>query len=337
MRRLDRLSTDKLLDLRMCDLGVALEGTWLETSVDRLHRELEQAGLRRFHPRFYLADEWCSPDGIPAVGVPFYLAHPRLMRLERQMMFEVEGGTRLECMQLLRHEAGHALQHAYHLERKRKWQRTFGKASVSYPDFYRPNPMSKRFVQYLDGWYAQAHPVEDFAETFAVWLTPRSNWRQRYAKWPARKKLEYVEELAEELGDEKQRVNTRAQPYSLSKLRHTLRRHYERRQEHYRPGPSEEYDRDLFMIFSDSTRYWRNETAASFLRRNRRQIREQVALFTGEYQFTLDQVLQAMIGRSKELGLRLTKSERQTKLDFAIMLTVHTVHLLHRRDEWHPL
>jgi hypothetical protein len=116
-----------------------------------------------------------------------------------------------------------------------------------------------------------------------------------------------------------------------------LRRHYERRQEHYSPGFSDEYDRDLLKIFSDSARYRNNETAASFLRRNRRQIREQISLFTGEYQFTVDQVLRDIMGRCRELRLRLIKGERQTKLDFAIMLTVHTVHLLHRRDTWHPL
>ena len=123
----------------------------------------------------------------------------------------------------------------------------------------------------------------------------------------------------------------------VTRLRHTLRRHYERRQDHYSPGFSDEYDRDLHKIFSDSARYRNNETAASFLRRNRRQIREQISLFTGEYQFTVDQVLRDIIGRCRELRLRLTKGERQTKLDFAIMLTVHTVHLLHRRDTWHPL
>ena len=30
------------------------------------------------------------------------------------------------------------------------------------------------------GAYAASHPEEDFAETFAVWLTPRSNWRQSF-------------------------------------------------------------------------------------------------------------------------------------------------------------
>lgn len=331
------LPTEELLDVRICDLGLSLSGTWLEDCTGRLDDELQARGLRRFRPHAWLADEWCSPDGIPGIGIPFYLAHPRLMRLERQMMFEVEGATRPECMRLLRHEAGHAWQHAYELQRRRRWQRIFGHASKRYPEFYRPNPASKSYVQHLDGWYAQAHPVEDFAETFAVWLAPRSQWRKHYRGWPALRKLQYVEELARELGDAKPRVRSRARPYSISRLRYTLRAHYERRQAHYSPGFSNEYDRDLLNIFSDAHRYRSNETAASFLRRNRRQIREQVALFTGEYQFTVDQVLHDIMGRCRELKLRLTKAERQTKLDFAIMLTVHTVHLLHRRDTWHPL
>lgn len=331
------MPTKELLDIRMCDLELSIEGSWLQDVIGRLRAELDRAGLKRFRPHSWLCDEWCSPDDIPGIGIPFYLAHPRLMRLERQMMFEVEGGTKSECMRLLRHEAGHALQHAYQLQRRRRWQREFGLASAPYPDFYNPNPLSKSYVEHLDGWYAQAHPVEDFAETFAVWLSPSSKWRQRYAEQPAIRKLEYVDELATELSKLSPSVRSRAKPYALPKLRHSLRKHYERRQAHYGPGFGDQYDRDLSKIFSDSQAQRGQETAASFLRRNRRQIREQVARFTGEYQFTIDQVLGDIIGRCRELGLRLASSERETKTNFAIMLTVHTVHLLHKRDTWHPL
>ena len=187
----------------MCDLGLTVHDTWLEDCVERLREELDDVGLRRFRVHTWLSDEWCSPDRVPGIGIPFYLAHPRLIRLERQMMFEVEGGTRLECMRLLRHEAGHALQHAYNLQRRKLWQRAFGRASDPYPDFYRPNPLSKGFVEHLDGWYAQAHPVEDFAETFAVWLAPRSNWRKQYATSRALDKLEYIDALVDDLSDRK--------------------------------------------------------------------------------------------------------------------------------------
>ena len=121
------------------------------------------------------------------------------MKLEKKMMLDVEGGTWSECMAILRHEAGHTLQHAYQLQRRRRWQQLFGPSSKRYPRYYRPNPASRHFVQHLRLWYAQSHPDEDFAETFAVWLKPRSNWRTRYAGWPALKKLEYVDELMDEI------------------------------------------------------------------------------------------------------------------------------------------
>jgi hypothetical protein len=333
---LHRLSKEQLLDIRFCDLGLGIEGTWLEEPIEIVSRELEARGIE-FQPHYWLADEWFSPDGVPGVAIPFYLAHTRLTRLESTMMFEVEGSTRSECLRLLRHEMGHALDTAYGLHRRRTWQRIFGKNSQPYPDYYRPRPSSKRFVQHLDGWYAQSHPAEDFAETFAVWLRRGSNWRTRYIGWPALKKLEYVDELMEKVASERPKVRSRARPYSLSKLRHSLRTHYDRKRAHYDIGYSEAYDRDLVRLFSGSKTNRKRPTAASFLRKYRREIRELVATWTGEYEFTLDQILKEMIGRCRELKLRLGGSEARAKVDFAIMLAVHTVHYLHRGDEWHPV
>src|ERR1044072_3467043 len=98
-------------------------------------------------------------------------------------MLEVEGGTDTECLRILRHEAGHALDTAFRLHFKRQWREHFGSFAQRYPDFYKPKPKSRRYVLHLPTWYAQAHPAEDFAETFAVWLTPRSRWRRRYRSW----------------------------------------------------------------------------------------------------------------------------------------------------------
>ena len=134
----------------------------------------------RFRPHCWLAQEWFSPDGIPGIAIPFYLAHRRLMSIERRFMREVEGGNRNWLMRILRHEAGHAIDSAYRLRRRSRWRAVFGPASLPYPDTYRPRPGSRRFVQHLGAWYAQAHPTEDFAETFAVWLKPHSPWRREY-------------------------------------------------------------------------------------------------------------------------------------------------------------
>ena len=58
----------------------------------------------------------------------------------------------------------------------------------------------------LEGWYAQSHPVEDFAETFAVWLAPRSNWRAQYENWPALRKVEYIDRTMRRLKNRKPQI-----------------------------------------------------------------------------------------------------------------------------------
>lgn len=333
-----RLSDDALLDLRICDLEVSLEHTWLETCVRRLHDELERRGLR-LRPHAWLSDEWFSPEGVPGIAVPFYLAHPRLMKLERSQLLEVEGGNTRECMQIMRHEAGHAFQHAYRLHRRRRWQQLFGKSSKTYPEYYRPNPTSKRHVQHLRLWYAQAHPDEDFAETFAVWLRPRSDWRRRYAEWPALRKLEYVDELMAEIGDRTPPVRSRARVDPVHRIRRTLREHYDERRERYSVERPTVWDRDLRRLFSDDPAHARHQAASTFLRRHRGEIRRRVARWTGEYQFTLDTVLEDMIERCKELGLRTVGAERELEIDFAVLLTVKTMHFLYSEGhkEWIPL
>src|SRR5215470_14212339 len=175
-----RLPDEELLQLRLKDLKVKIEGTWLQGCLDALQAELEERGLR-VRPHAWVSNEWFSPSDTPGIAIPFYLTHPRLIRLERKMIIDVEGGTVPECMRILRHEAGHVMQHAYQLQTRRPWQQLFGPSSRRYPSYYRPNPASRRYVQHLPLWYAQSHPDEDFAETFAVWLAPRSNWRKRYA------------------------------------------------------------------------------------------------------------------------------------------------------------
>src|SRR3954463_10591805 len=190
---------DRLLHFRVCQLGVSIETSVLAERISELQKELDARGLATFRPQFWLSDEWFSPDGVPGVAVPFYLAHPRLERLERTYMLDVEGGTPEWCMRILRHEAGHAIDNAYKLRRRHRRQQVFGPSYKAYPQFYDPKPYSKSFVLHLDSWYAQSHPDEDFAETFAVWMNPESDWRPRYEGWPALKKLEYMDALMKEI------------------------------------------------------------------------------------------------------------------------------------------
>ncbi|MFP5378633.1 MAG: putative zinc-binding metallopeptidase [Vicinamibacteria bacterium] len=324
------LTDEELLSVRMSDLPLRLEGTVVESRIAQLRAELDARGLK-FPIHFYLAAEWFTPDGVPGIAVPFYLGHPRLMRLERAQMLEVEGGTYDDCLRILRHECGHALQHAYRLQLRSGWRRHFGSPTRKYPDEYRPNPASRRFVQHLRLYYAQSHPVEDFAETFAVWLQPRAVWRKRYAGWPALRKLEYVDELMAEIADLTPPVRTRRQVESLRTLSITLGEYYEQKRQEYSLEHPDIFDRDLQRLFSDDPAHRAHERASAFLRRNRADIRRVVSRWTGEYQFAVDQVLTDMIGRCRDLKLRAVGAERRLRMDAALMLTVNTMNFLHRR------
>ncbi len=322
------LNDEALLDVRFCELGLAIEGSWLEARIAQLYDELGTRGLE-FRPHFWLSSEWFTPDGVPGIAVPFYLAHPRLMRLEKAQMLEVEGGTPEWCLQILRHEAGHAFDNAYDLRKRRKRVQMFGSPSVEYPEFYLPRPYSKSFVQHIDSWYAQSHPDEDFAETFAVWLTPDSDWRARYTDWPALRKLEYMDTLMNSLAGLPPRLATRRRVEPLERLRTTLRRHYAKKRAHYGVEHPNFYDRDLRKLFSDAPEYRPHRKASRFIHSVRRDVRRLVAEWTGSYQYTIDRVIEDMIARCNELNLRLKYPEDRTKLDFTMLVTVQTMNYLH--------
>jgi Putative zinc-binding metallo-peptidase len=321
------LPDEQLLDARLADLPLTVSGSLAER-VAQIQHELATCGLR-LDIHFYLSDEWFTPDGATSIAIPFYLAHPRLEMLEEAQMLEVEGGEPEWGMRILRHEAGHAIDNAFRLRLRRQRREIFGSPSVPYPEFYTPKPYSKSFVLHLDAWYAQSHPDEDFAETFAVWLTPSSEWRQRYLGWPAMKKIEYMDVLMHSLRDQTPRVQNPEEVDPLRKLRKTLRQHYRNKRRHYGVDHPGFYDRDLRRIFSDAPECASNTTAAQFISRIRRPVRRVVASWTGIYQYTIDQVLEDMIARCRELKLRLAVPEDQARQEFTVLLTVQTMNHLH--------
>src|SRR5207253_3156274 len=162
---------------------------------------------------------------------------------------------------------------------------------------------------HLDHWYAQSHPDEDFAETFAVWLDPASLWATRYAGWPAQRKLEYVDRLMRDLAGTRPRVHSKRQVDPLPRLRMTLREHYRKKREHYGLDSPDFYESDLRNLFSDAAAYAKNPSAARFVRRIRKDVRGIVASFTDTYQYTIDQLIEKIIRRCRELNLRLADSE----------------------------
>ncbi len=154
---LENISEEDLLNARICDLPLKIKGTWIAECIDQLFAELQEKGIV-FRPECYLADEWLTPEKETCIGIPFYLAHPTLTRLEKKFMIDAEGESKPWCMKLLRHEAGHAVSYAYRLHKRKRWQNIFGPANVEYTDTYKYRPYSKNYVHHLDGYYAQYHP-----------------------------------------------------------------------------------------------------------------------------------------------------------------------------------
>ncbi|MEJ2652201.1 MAG: putative zinc-binding metallopeptidase [Gammaproteobacteria bacterium] len=323
-----RWPKDKLLDMRICDLGLRIAGSPLEPRIEQLYRDLEQRDFE-FRPHFWLSDEWYCPDGVPGVAVPFFLSHPRLRRLELESIMEVEGGTRDWCMRLLRHETAHALLNAYRLQERRDWKQIFGRPTTPYPDTYLPKPYSKRYVLNLPNWYAQAHPHEDWAETFAVWLRPKSDWRRRYRQWPAIKKLEYVDALMHEIRGNRPRLRNLREEYPVEKIRTTLRAYYIGKIARYGHDSPEFFDRDLKKLFSCEPEHGRNEKASRYIRRTRGDIIDVVERWTGEYKYRINEVLKEMVRRCEKLGLRVARDEQEMKPEMVGFLTMVVMHKLY--------
>ncbi len=316
------LSDQELLERRISKLGLRLEGTTLEPLVRQLYDELTTRGLV-LRPPCHIGDEWFVPVGIPAIFVPFFLVHDRLRALERTMMLEVEGGTKEWFMKLIRHEAAHAYSYAYQLPRKKKWQQTFGRTSrEETPDVYHPRPFSRSYVVHLDDWYAQSHPDEDFAETFAVWLTPGLDWRARYAGWKALQKLEYVDELMHSLVGNPPRHLPDYRVADYDGLNQKLKTYYTHKRKFYEDTYPDFYDADLRQLFPATPGAGRI-TATAYLRRRRRRLLNSVCQWTNEKKFRVNKLLARLIDRCDQLDLNVLNDDPQQ--DFRVTSFITTL------------
>lgn len=315
------LTKSQLLDTRLCELKLQIATSPLAPRIETLYRELASHQLR-FKPHFWLSDDWFCPDGIPGVAIPFYLAHKRLMRLEKTLTMDVEGGDKQWCMNLLRHETAHALLNAYRLDRRKDWQKMFGNPKKKYPNTYWPRPYDRRFVLNLPNWYAQSHPHEDWAETFAVWLRPNSDWQQRYADWPALQKLQYVDQLMAKLGQLPVKIKNRKRTHPIGQIKLTLREYYADKLQRYDADGPEFIDRDLYKLFGHPKRASRNEKASAFLLRVRKEVIESVENWGGEYRYRIDRTILRMARRCDELDLQMNWKEEKVKIELVACLTM---------------
>lgn len=294
---------DRLLEMKLSDLRLSLRGSRLEPLIVKVQRELVRRGIQ-FTPHFWLSSEWFTPDGVPGIAVPFYLVHPRLQELERRQMRGLEMENAQLSLRILRHEIGHAIENAYGLRRLACVQEVFGPSTKTYPTTYSPKIFSRRYVQNLSDGYGQSHPDEDFAETFAVWLTPRRQWKHRYKHWPALKKLEFMDWLMRTyvIRQKPKLTNTRTVD-PLWRLRKTLRAHYCRERRRFGLSGSTQFDRSLKRLFSTPLAPRVGMTADLFLRKIKKELIEEVAWESKKPRYVVEHAVGEMICRARELNL----------------------------------
>ncbi len=302
----------ELLGKRISQLGLRLEGSPVERFVQRLYRELERKGLQRFRPLCYLTDEWGCPDGQPVIGIPFYLADPKLARLEHAMN-DLEDGR--EIMMYLRHEAGHAFNYAYRLYTSPEWRRSFGPFNRRYRDRYRPVPFSRKYVRHLAGWYAQKHPDEDFAETFAVWLTPRSNWRAKYRQWPALAKLRYVERAVRHARQNDPVVSTGDMDITVEQMKLTVEQYYRRWMRANGAAVNVALESDLTDLFVRAgSRRRKLRPAADMLDEHRALLTDKITYWTGVNRPLVRALVERIIRTCREAGLNAIAGKEEAYL-----------------------
>ena len=321
--------TKAVLDTPICKLGLKLETSPVYPFVEQMYKELADKGLQKFKPVVYLSDEWGCPSGEPVIGIPFYLGDKRLADIEAQVN-DLE--TDAETMMYLRHEAGHAFNYAYKLYRTAEWKQRFGPFRRAYRENYKPVAFSRRYVRHIAGWYAQKHPDEDFAETFAVWLTPDSKWRSKYKYWGALEKLEYMERIGTELGNADP-LRKRGRPdVTTDEMDMTVAEFYERSLEHVAEPDDLAMDTDLIDIFGP-TRVPKEEQrgADELIREHRKTLVDKVTYWTGVQRPTAKKLVESVEQRVRELELRVnTRREPEYVAELSVYLTAMAMNYLLR-------
>jgi len=324
-----QISDDDLLSRKLKDLPLSLEESDIYPLIQKVMAELH-AVLPHFQPYLFVGDEWFSPEGVAAVSIPFFLLNSRLRNLTRKTVLDCEGEKETDFAKYLRHELGHAFDHAFKLSKRRSWEKVFGSHNKEYdPNTYRPRPYSKNFVINLHHWYAQAHPDEDFAETFAVWLNPESDWRNQYKKWGALGKLEYVESVSKEVVGRFYKEKPRRMISETRFLNTSLRAYYKKQKKEGAEDYPDFYDNDLLKLFelrSESNRG--AEKAHKFMQRQKKFLLASTCQWTNEKKVVVNELITRLIDRSRELDLVLSRSEYETAFEISAFITTLVSHYL---------
>ncbi len=318
----------QLLGRRISELGLAIRGTRVEQLTARLHDELAAHGIA-FRPPVYLSDQWGCPDGSPIIGVPFYLADDRLERIEAEHAGAIESDD--EAMRYLRHEAGHAVNYAFRLHERADFNTLFGDYARPYREHYAADPLSRAHVRHILGWYAQKHPDEDFAETFAVWMTPGLDWRMEYAGWSALDKLVWVDSVMREVGTQVPDIpELTDDDLPVESMHWTVAEHYESDEE-LRVGDARQFDGDLRRIFARIADAPAGEGARDFFERHEGELVARLSYWAGVGPAAVRSLIRALGQRASALELRVAGLDAATLIELTAFGTAVLLHWRYTR------
>jgi hypothetical protein len=316
------------------DLGLQIAGTKLEPIIKKFETELEAVGLTQLRPRFYLSTEWGVAFGTIAIALPFYLAKPELEELQAEQVGHIEGVSNADILRYLRHEMGHVVNYAFRLYEQQDWVKLFGSITQPYIEEYRPQPFSRRFVRHLPGWYAQKHPDEDWAETFAVWMTAGLDWRAAYEKWPsALAKLEYCDRVMAEVRDREPPVKAEDRDEDVQEISYSLQDFYSKMhlgEDVLPPG----IEGALTAIFEDmglpedSTPNTPRKPAAALIKRMERDLVANVFRWTGHFPERTRPLVRYLAERAEALK-QVYAADREAEVAIAITTLVSALAMNH--------
>jgi hypothetical protein len=324
-----------LFEAPIRDLRLDIEQTALAPLIDEFRQELAAKSIRRLTPKFHFSTEWGVPFGTVVIGIPFYLARPELTELHGEEVGHIEGLGKADILRYLRHEMGHVVNYAYKLYDQESWVKLFGSITQPYLEDYRPQPFSRRFVRHLPGWDAQKHPDEDWAETFAVWMTPTRDWRAEYARWPsALTKLEYCERTMALLNDQDPLVTSTELDEDVGELKYSLKDFY-----HNMPvekEPAAGLDGDLRAIFDDLSALAeqgvaQTRPAAALLRKLERSLMADVFRWTGHFPERTRSLVRYLAQRAEALSQAYPqRAETEAIVGITILVTSLAMNYIHR-------
>ncbi len=323
---MNEISYQKFLTMKICDLKLDANES-MAPLFERLKKELREHRILLW-PDFYFGNEWGCVNKKISISIPFYLANPELRTLEGDVP------TNEEIMKTLRHETGHAINYAYKLWQQEDWKETFGDFNKKYRDGYlsRVNPWSKSYVRHLhylgDPHYAQKHPDEDWAETFAIWLDPRSHWDVKYRNWPnALGKLSIVDCLMEEIAGQDPLSKKKKHDGGYSLIEETVSEWWGLDGESL-DQELQEYLNDMNELFIKPTNgHKRLLPAWKLIRKYARVLTEQVSLWISKSnKHTVRKSLRQWeaICRNESLGYHLEEEERKV-IELTTLLTYHVM------------